>query len=97
MASWYKKIDSYILNEMQSEGTEFGERLKDIQITYLSNGEFFASSPKYNRVPEEKVDKIRVNLDNLIQENVNTPESQPIIFTFFDMTREVDEIVFQRK
>lgn len=60
----YKKvINGYELHEEESKDLERERKLKDITITYFCNKKYFAES-KYKKVSEEKVEKIRKQLDD---------------------------------
>lgn len=58
-----KVIDGYELQEEESKNLEREQKLKDITIIYLCNNEYFAES-KYKKISEEKVERIRKQLDD---------------------------------
>lgn len=88
-----KKIDSYGVYAVQSKGTEDDERLRDIAITYYSCGKFFASSPTYKKVPEEKVVKIKEKLFDYTLYNSKV-DCVTRAISFFTIVNEIERIIF---
>ena len=90
-----KKIDGYNITDIVSVETKQSKRLKDIDITYYCDGEFFASSPTYYRVSEDKISKIKeklfdYTLYNLIEECISRT------IPFFTMVNAVETIIFDK-
>lgn len=90
-----KKIDSYNVTDSQSDGTKVEERLRDVDITYYSDGNFFASSPTYTRVPEEKVVRIKEKLFDYTVYNLNVDCLTKVI-PFLTIVNEVERIIFDK-
>ena len=90
-----RKVDSYNVSEVTAEGTNPSERLKDIDITYYCDGEFFASSPTYHRVSEDKISKIKEKLFDYTLYNLNE-ECISRTIPFFTMVNAVETIIFDK-
>ena len=89
------KVDGYNVTDFRSEGTSLDEWVRDVIITYYSNGEFFASSPVYTKVPEEKISKIKEKLFDYTLNNLNEKCISRTI-TFFTMVNIVESIIYDR-
>lgn len=90
-----RKVDSYNVSELTAEGTNPAERLKDIDITYYCDGEFFASSPTYSRVPEDKIVRIKEKLFDYTMYNLNEDCISRTI-PFITIVNEVEKIIFDK-
>ena len=93
---YYKKIDGYKLKEKISEGAETEQRLSDIQITFSSEGIFFANSMKYQRVPKEKVKLVREKLEDLTNYNKQRAEGVATAISFLTLISEVEYIILSK-
>lgn len=91
-----KKIDNYGLFEETSEGTTTEERLKDVVITYYSGTQYFANSPQYKRIPEEKVERVKYKLFDYTCYNHNQERIADVI-PFITIVSEVEKIFLREK
>lgn len=94
----YKKvINGYNLYTEDSKGTEQEreQKLKDITITLLCDGEYFSES-SYIKVPEEKVEKIRDKLFDNTLYNLNV-EFQCQAIALPTLIFQIEDIIYNRK
>ena len=91
-----KKIDSYSIVDVQSEGTEASERLRDVIITYYSDNEFFAESPLYRRIPEERIKAAKDKLFDFTLHNLNH-DRMVDVYPFVTIISEVERIILDEK
>ena len=90
-----RKIDGYKVLDTQAEETEKVERLRDVTIQYYSNGEFFTSSPKYQKVPTNKVTKIKDKLLDYTLYNIGE-ESMASVIPLVTIINEVERIIYDK-
>ena len=90
-----KKIDSYNVTDLKSEGTEQDERLRDVYITYYSDQDPFAWSPTYKKVSEDKILKIKEKLFDYTLYNLNVDCISRAI-PFITIVNEVERIIFDK-
>ena len=91
-----KKIDSYNVADVQAEGTEASERLRDVKITYYSDGKFFAESPLYRRIPEERIKPAKEKLFDFTLHNLNHNRMIDV-YTFCTIMSEVERIILDER
>ena len=91
-----KKIDNYGIFEWPSEGTRPEERLRDVVITYYSGTKCFANSPKYRKVPEERIHRAKEKLFDHTLYN-QKQERMVDVIPFVTIVSEVERIIFGEK
>lgn len=91
-----KRIDSYSVFDKQSEGTRPEERLRDVVVTYYSNNEFFADSPVYRKIPEERIKLAKEKLFDHTLHNLNHERMVDVI-PFVTIVNEVERIILNEK
>ena len=91
-----KKIDGYNISEEQSEGTKPEERLKDVVITYYSDNKYFANSPKFKRIPEERIERAKQKLFDYTLQNMNE-NSVSRVMPFVTIVNEIERVILNEK
>lgn len=91
-----KKIDGYSIFEEQSKGTQPEERLKDVIITYYSDNKYFADSPRFTRIPEERIERAKQKLFEYTLQNMNE-NSIARVMPFVTIVNEVERIILNEK
>ena len=91
-----RRVDGYNVTDTVAENTSKNERIKDLEITYYSNGEKYADSLKYKGVTEEKIERIKKKLFDYTMYNLNCKNMSSVI-PFFTIISEVERIVYEKE
>ena len=87
------KVDGFNVTDIQTENASENERIKDLEITYYSNGEKFVDSLRYEGVTEEKIEKVKEKLFEYTLYNLNCKRMSEVI-PFFTIISEVERIIY---
>lgn len=89
------KIDGFNVTDTQTKNTSQNERIKDLEITYYSNGEEYVNSFRYEGVTEEKIEKVKEKLFEYTLYNLNCKRMSEVI-PFFTIISEVERIIYDK-
>ena len=87
------KIDGFNVTDTQTKNTSQNERIKDLEITYYSNGEEYVNSLRYEGVTEEKIEKVKEKLFEYTLYNLNCKRMSEVI-PLFTIISEVERIIY---
>lgn len=88
-----RKVDGFNVTDIQTENASENERIKDLEITYYSNGEKFVDSLRYEGVTEETIEKVKDKLFEFIFYNLNCKRMSEVI-PLFTIISEVERIIY---